>query len=126
MTRVLTSAQQAEVTAAEHERDREAWNLPRKPVGAKSRASSDSQAAAANHADHRAAGENLEWEGFLAEYFPGSRRHNLEAITAYDAYRRSRAVDGPSIAEAKRPKAAGRILAPAAVAAWEDEGGASL
>jgi hypothetical protein len=49
MTRVLTSAQQAEATAEEYERDRVAWNLPRKPVGADSHASYDSQAVAAQH-----------------------------------------------------------------------------
>jgi hypothetical protein len=32
--------------------------------------------------------ENLDWEEFSARYFPGRRRHDLEALTAYSAYRR--------------------------------------
>jgi len=40
LTRVLTVVEQAEVKAAgEWERDREAWNLPRHPVGTDSHAS---------------------------------------------------------------------------------------
>ena len=39
MTRALTVAKQEEVDAAERERDREAWNLPRQPVGTDSDAS---------------------------------------------------------------------------------------
>jgi len=30
----------------------------------------------------------LDWQAFSAAYFPGSRRHNLEAIVAYGAYER--------------------------------------
>ena len=39
MTRVLTDVEQADVKAGEWERDREAWNLPRGPVGTDSHAS---------------------------------------------------------------------------------------
>lgn len=31
--------------------------------------------------------ENLDWAAFSARFFPGRRRHDLEAITAYAAYR---------------------------------------
>jgi hypothetical protein len=34
-----------------------------------------------------AAQENLDWEAFSARFFPGRRRHDLEAFTAYAAYR---------------------------------------
>ena len=34
----------------------------------------------------------LDWLAFTAAYFPGRRRHDLEALTAYSAYRRSRDV----------------------------------
>lgn len=114
MTRVLTATERAEVLAAEGERNRDAWNLPRQPVRTKAHAAPGSQ--------------ELDWKGFLAAYFPGSRRHDLAAITAYGAYRRSRVVDGPSVTEASRsPAAEGTTPARAtAVAAWEDEGGASL
>ena len=39
MTRVLTVVEQAEEKAGEWERDREAWNLPRRSVGTDSHAS---------------------------------------------------------------------------------------
>jgi hypothetical protein len=32
----------------------------------------------------------LDWQAFSAAYFPGSRRHNLKAMVAYGAYKRSR------------------------------------
>jgi hypothetical protein len=36
------------------------------------------------------AAEALDWEAFSNRYFPGRRRHNLEALTAYATYRRGR------------------------------------
>jgi hypothetical protein len=30
----------------------------------------------------------LDWQGFRTRFFPDSRRHDLEAVLAYDAYRR--------------------------------------
>ncbi len=38
----------------------------------------------------------LEWTAFLDRFFPGSRRHNVEALAAYGAYRSatSPAADG--------------------------------
>ena len=41
MTRALTVVEQAEVDAAERERDREAWNLPQSPVGTDSHVSGE-------------------------------------------------------------------------------------
>jgi hypothetical protein len=39
----------------------------------------------------RAAGaEALDWEAFSNRYFPGRRRHDLEALTAYAAYTQGR------------------------------------
>jgi hypothetical protein len=35
----------------------------------------------------------LDWQTFSAVYFAGRRRHDLEALTAYGEYRRSRAGD---------------------------------
>jgi hypothetical protein len=37
--------------------------------------------------------DRLDWQTFRAAYFAGRRRHDFEALTAYGAYRRSRAVD---------------------------------
>jgi hypothetical protein len=69
---------------------------------------------------------DLDWEGFLAAQVPGSRRHDLKAITAYAAYKRSRVVDEQSATEPARLKDAERISTEAtSVEAWEDEGGAA-
>ena len=146
MTRVLTSAEQvqAEATAAERERNREAWNLPRQPRQAKDHASPDSQEPAPrdelgpspsratvptldiNRVDHDATGQDLDWERFRAAYFPGSRRHDLRAITAYASYRHAHVVDGQSATESSRLRAGDGISTSAtAVDASEDEGSAS-
>jgi hypothetical protein len=40
--------------------------------------------------DHMSGGESpagLDWYAFLACYFPGRRRHDLEALKAYEAHR---------------------------------------
>ena len=71
------------------------------------------------------AGEGLDWERFVAEYFPGSLRHDLLAIAAYGAYRRSRVLPGQSLSAGSRPDEQVSSKA-SAVDAWEDEGGASL
>jgi hypothetical protein len=34
--------------------------------------------------------EGLDWDAFSTCYFPGRRRHDLEAISAYDAYQHGR------------------------------------
>jgi hypothetical protein len=44
--------------------------------------------------------DGLDWEAFSTRYFPGRRRHDLEAISAYDAY-----THGPTVAEGSRPEA---------------------
>ena len=35
-------------------------------------------------------GEKLAWDAFAARYFPERRRHDLEAVAAYGAYKRGR------------------------------------
>lgn len=72
-----------------------------------------------------AAGEELDWERFVVEYFPGSRRHDLAAIAAYGAYRRSGVLPGESLSAGSRPDEEVSSKA-SPVEAWEDEGGASL
>ena len=54
--------------------------------------------------------DGLDWQSFSAAYFPGRRRHDLEALTAYGAYRRgrshevdARSFDEPAWIEAERP-----------------------
>ena len=36
------------------------------------------------------AAEALDWEAFSDRYFPGRRRHDMEALTAYGTYRQGR------------------------------------
>jgi hypothetical protein len=55
-------------------------------------------------------GQRLDWAAFAARFYPGRRRHDLEAITAYGAYR-NRLGEAPTAPEA-------------AVLAWEWDGGA--
>ena len=66
MTRALTVVEQAEVDADERERDREAWNLPRAPVGTDSHASKEL-------ANEMTESEPLEaWENEGAEVRPSA------------------------------------------------------
>jgi hypothetical protein len=60
------------------------------------------------------ASSGLDWQAFSARYFPGRPRHDLEALTAYGAYRRLRVVAPAS--EGTSP----------ALEAWEDDGGPAL
>jgi hypothetical protein len=54
----------------------------------------------------------LDWQEFSAAYFPSRRRHDLEALIAYGAYRGVHVTDEP---------ASGDVAS--ALDAWEDEGG---
>ena len=79
MSPTVEVVDQAAANARERERDRIAWNLPVRP------AERDSYVAPIqSDLDKR-----LDWESFSARYFPGSRRHDLRAIVAYAAYKRS-------------------------------------
>jgi hypothetical protein len=57
-----------------------------------------------------AAPAGLDWYAFSARYFPGRRRHDLEALRAYGAYKQGAKADS---------------VGSGAVQAWEDEGGAA-
>jgi hypothetical protein len=65
----------------------------------------------------------LDWQAFTAAYFPGRRRHDLEALTAYSAYKRSRDAGAGRSAE---PAGIEPGRGATAVRKWEDEGGATL
>jgi hypothetical protein len=74
--------------------------------------------------------DGLDWQRFSTQYFPGRRRHDLEALTAYGAYgRRSRPPPGRASgegAQADRPaQADDAVLVGEAVQAWEAEGGST-
>ena len=67
--------------------------------------------------------EDLDWQAFFATYFPGRRRHDLEALTAYCAYRSAQEVDAVSDGLA-RTEAERGPTGPTPLQGWEDEGGA--
>jgi hypothetical protein len=78
--------------------------------------------AVASHAD---APDGLDWQTFSAAYFPGRRRHDLEALTAYGAYRRSRTLDErPSRLATRMEEAENGEAGSTGLQDWEDEGGA--
>jgi hypothetical protein len=85
------------------ERNREAWNLPR-------------AVRTCATGTHR---EGLNWAQFRERYYPGSRRHNFEAIAAYGDYRRTLRSQSATSRE--------RVISAEAesLRGWEDEGGAS-
>jgi hypothetical protein len=93
----------------------------------------------------------LEWTAFLARFFPGRRRHDIEALAAYGAYRSPSRQPSSAGNESPAPTSPGRsttivhrpkrlqptpvpraattrrvpVTAPsAAVSVWEGEGGA--
>ncbi len=78
MAQSATASTRVSTSADDRRRDDEAWNLPRRSV------------LTAKQATARV---GLDWAEFVEAYFPGSRRHNLEAVASYGAYRRSGVVD---------------------------------
>jgi hypothetical protein len=74
--------------------------------------------------------DGLDWQSFSTRYFPGRRRHDLEALTAYGAFRRrSRPPLGRASgerAQADRPAHTDdAVPVEEAVQAWEAEGGST-
>ena len=49
-----------------------------------------SSAAPAHDLPAAGIGEKLDWNAFSARYFPGRRRHDLNAVAAYGAYKQGR------------------------------------
>jgi hypothetical protein len=88
--------------------------------------------------------ERLEWSAFRGRFFPNRRRHDFEALAAYEAYRSTlaqrtqeqrpathRALAGRRDGRSRNRPAAALARVPvsvapssAAVLAWESEGGA--
>ena len=73
LTEALVEAAREAARTDVWERDQVAWNLP---------GASEEEPAAPPSMD-------LDWVGFSQAFYPGSRRHDLRAITAYAAYKRS-------------------------------------
>jgi hypothetical protein len=90
------------------------------------------------HSDRRArartsrteAPDGLDWQGFSARHFPGRRRHDLDALTAYATYRRRSPLSWRAGREGVRADGPAHsddvVLLAAAAAAWEAEGGSVL
>ncbi len=70
--------------------------------------------------------DGRDWQSFSADHFPGRRRDDLEALTAYRAYRSSHQFDSRSSAEPGRIGVARGQAGSTALQGWEDEGGATL
>ena len=68
----------------------------------------------------------LDWQAFSTTCFPGRRRHDLEALTAHGAYRRSDASDARASEEHTRIEAEFGPAGSTPLQDWEDEGGAAL
>ena len=94
---------------ADRELDRVAWNLPPAPV-------------IAAHGMYR---DGLDWAGFRDLYYPASRRHNLEAIVAYGAYKSTSLAGAQPTSEAARAKADATSAEALSLQDWEDDGGMS-
>ena len=130
MTRVLSTAELADEVG---ERDRVAWNLPGSSASATARAPTTPPArnglAAVPDPDGSAQDatvqHDLDWHAFLARYYPGRRRHDFEALTAYGVYRSSGGAEGSAGEVARLGET--RPAAPESTAtdSWEDEGGAA-
>ena len=64
---------------------------------------------------------DLDWNEFSAEHFPRSRRHDMQALVAYGAYKRSR---GRRVAQGERVEQGENGAGDrAALETWEGEGG---
>ena len=90
-------------------------------------------------------GEKLDWDAFSALYFPGRRRHDLDAVAAYGAYRQgddwqtsgrqtrparltlvpNESAPAELDAESEGPAMERLLVAVAAEQAWEGEGGST-
>lgn len=123
MTRARTAAEES---AAADERNRAAWNLPRRqlaPTTPSPSARMQAESGAAGPGADAAVERDLDWNGFRLRSFPASRRHHLPAVAAYAAYRSSRVVGAAAVRVAQTT-----VTPPASAAtdSWEDEGGAGL
>jgi hypothetical protein len=67
----------------------------------------------------------LDWQAFCAAYLPAQRRHDLGAVAAYGAYRRSHDVGERSPDAAGPTTGAMNGAGSTALGDWEDEGGAA-
>jgi hypothetical protein len=73
--------------------------------------------------------ERLDWSAFLARFFPNHRRHDFEALAAYESYRNAFEQASAAAGTVTRLAYTGRRTVEAsesaAVLVWEWEGGAA-
>jgi hypothetical protein len=65
----------------------------------------------------------LDWSAFLARFFPNRRRHDFEALAAYESYRNALEQASAATVTMARPVSGVARLSDA-VLVWEWEGGA--
>jgi hypothetical protein len=102
-----------------------------------------SRAASAPDPPAAGVGEKLDWNAFSGRYFPGRRRHDLDAVAAFGAYKQGRDWrnsgreatpprltlvpndSGPAAIEAESdgPALERLLVAAAAEQVWDGEGG---
>jgi len=89
------------------------------------RVNAETRQSAANGLASALAGDEKvsDWQTFSASYFPNRRRHNLEALVAYAAYRRHAPDTEPR--GTARQELVGSLTGPSPLRVWEDEGGAA-
>jgi hypothetical protein len=68
---------------------------------------------------------DLDWQAFLSRYYPGRRRHDFEALTAYGVYKSSGDVDGSAGEVARLGQTKPAPPESTETDSWEDEGGAA-
>jgi hypothetical protein len=91
-------------------------------LGSEARATSAGQSPDASAAHGP---DGLDWQAFTTAYFPGRRRHDLEALIAYSVHKRSRPGARSSGDPTSIERARGRNGS-IALRRWENEGGATL
>jgi hypothetical protein len=70
--------------------------------------------------------ERTDWEAFLAGFFPGHRRHDFDALAAYESYRNDLSGRHPRADKAKRGEAEEKPPEATETERWEGEGGAAV
>jgi hypothetical protein len=67
--------------------------------------------------------KRYDWQGFLSQFFPASRRHDSDALAAYESYLDD--VDASTDRGRRRSEVEEEAPATADIDRWEGEGGAS-
>jgi len=74
---------------------------------------------------HNLGEERLDWQGFLARFFPDSRRHDFDALAAYESYRNDAEADARAPSTTQSGEDEQEPPSTADTERWEGDGGAS-